>query len=96
MLQAKRTKEILSANSDAPISVEELHDGCDFRSRITRWDTHKIAVFVAILMSTGATSNGEEGKNHLRAGKNCGNADGLRGICIWQTGADVVFSHYQY
>jgi hypoxia up-regulated 1 len=34
--QVKRTKEILSANSEAPISVEELHDGIDFRSSITR------------------------------------------------------------
>jgi hypothetical protein len=34
--QVKRTKEVLSANSEAPISVEELHDGIDFRSRITR------------------------------------------------------------
>ncbi|EIE21504.1 HSP70-domain-containing protein [Coccomyxa subellipsoidea C-169] len=34
--QVKRTKEILSANSEAPISVEELHNGIDFRSRITR------------------------------------------------------------
>lgn len=34
--QVKRTKEVLSANSEAPISVEELHDGVDFRSRITR------------------------------------------------------------
>ncbi|CAL8469535.1 g9076 [Coccomyxa elongata] len=34
--QVKRTKEILSANSEAPISVEELHSGTDFRSRITR------------------------------------------------------------
>jgi molecular chaperone DnaK (HSP70) len=35
-LQAKKTKEVLSANTDAPISVEELHNGSDFRSRITR------------------------------------------------------------
>lgn len=34
--QVKRTKEVLSANSESPISVEELHDGIDFRSRITR------------------------------------------------------------
>ncbi|CAJ1972942.1 unnamed protein product [Sphenostylis stenocarpa] len=33
---AKRTKEILSANTAAPISVEPLHDDVDFRSTITR------------------------------------------------------------
>lgn len=32
----KRTKEILSANSDAPFSVEELMDGIDFRASISR------------------------------------------------------------
>ena len=35
-LQAKKTKEVLSANTEAPLSVEELHNGIDFRSRITR------------------------------------------------------------
>lgn len=34
--QVKRTKEILSANTEAPISVEELLSGVDFRSRISR------------------------------------------------------------
>ncbi|XP_034695723.1 heat shock 70 kDa protein 17-like [Vitis riparia] len=34
--QVKRTKEILSANSVAPISVESLYDDRDFRSIITR------------------------------------------------------------
>nr|KYP69334.1 Hypoxia up-regulated protein 1 [Cajanus cajan] len=34
--QVKRTKEILSANTAAPISVESLHDDIDFRSTITR------------------------------------------------------------
>ncbi|CAI7729649.1 unnamed protein product [Closterium sp. NIES-54] len=34
--QVKRTKEILSANSEAPISVESLYDDHDFRSSITR------------------------------------------------------------
>ncbi|KAL2585522.1 hypothetical protein AAZV13_13G003200 [Glycine max] len=34
--QVKRTKEILSANTAAPISVESLHDDVDFRSTITR------------------------------------------------------------
>uniref|UniRef100_A0A5B6YQX2 Putative heat shock protein 17 n=1 Tax=Davidia involucrata TaxID=16924 RepID=A0A5B6YQX2_DAVIN len=34
--QVKRTKEILSANTMAPISVESLHDDRDFRSTITR------------------------------------------------------------
>ncbi|KAK4768891.1 hypothetical protein SAY86_027041 [Trapa natans] len=34
--QVKRTKEILSANKAAPISVESLYDDRDFRSTITR------------------------------------------------------------
>ncbi|XP_020268798.1 heat shock 70 kDa protein 17 isoform X2 [Asparagus officinalis] len=34
--QVKRTKEILSANTAAPISVESLYDDIDFRSSITR------------------------------------------------------------
>ncbi|KAF2308263.1 hypothetical protein GH714_039739 [Hevea brasiliensis] len=34
--QVKRTKEILSANTMAPISVESLYDDGDFRSSITR------------------------------------------------------------
>ncbi|KAL6522982.1 hypothetical protein OROHE_016488 [Orobanche hederae] len=34
--QVKRTKEILSANMVAPISVESLYDDSDFRSTITR------------------------------------------------------------
>ncbi|XP_022150578.1 heat shock 70 kDa protein 17 [Momordica charantia] len=34
--QVKRTKEILSANTAAPISVESLFDDRDFRSTITR------------------------------------------------------------
>uniref|UniRef100_A0A7N0T8T2 Heat shock 70 kDa protein 17 n=1 Tax=Kalanchoe fedtschenkoi TaxID=63787 RepID=A0A7N0T8T2_KALFE len=34
--QVKRTKEILSANTVAPLSVESLYDDHDFRSTITR------------------------------------------------------------
>ncbi|KAF3445091.1 hypothetical protein FNV43_RR14784 [Rhamnella rubrinervis] len=34
--QVKRTKEILSANTAAPISVESIYDDQDFRSSITR------------------------------------------------------------
>ncbi|KAE8655556.1 Heat shock 70 kDa protein 17 [Hibiscus syriacus] len=34
--QVKRTKEILSANTAAPISVESLYDDRDFRSTVTR------------------------------------------------------------
>ncbi|KAK9924257.1 hypothetical protein M0R45_032637 [Rubus argutus] len=34
--QVKRTKEILSANTMAPISVESLYDDRDFRSTVTR------------------------------------------------------------
>jgi hypothetical protein len=36
MRQCKRTKEILSANNEAPISVESIHGEVDFRSSITR------------------------------------------------------------
>ncbi|GAB4830617.1 hypothetical protein Ancab_020383 [Ancistrocladus abbreviatus] len=34
--QVKRTKEVLSANTVSPLSVESLHDDEDFRSSITR------------------------------------------------------------
>ncbi|PNG99289.1 Heat shock protein 17, partial [Tetrabaena socialis] len=34
--QVRRTKEMLSANSAAPCTVEELYDGIDFQSTITR------------------------------------------------------------
>ena len=57
-LQVKRTKEMLSANTEAPFSVEELMDGIDFRASITRhallsrllqvickpWGTYSLAV----------------------------------------------------
>jgi hypothetical protein len=33
-------KQVLSANSEAPLSVEELHNGVDFRSRIMRYALH--------------------------------------------------------
>lgn len=41
--QARRTKEILSANTEAPFIVEELHDGKDFRSSIKRQDFEDLA-----------------------------------------------------
>mmetsp|Transcript_27424 Transcript_27424/g.69745 ORF Transcript_27424/g.69745 Transcript_27424/m.69745 type:complete len:1029 (-) Transcript_27424:524-3610(-) len=41
--QVRRTKEILSANSGAPISVEEFHDNRDYQSHITREDFEKLA-----------------------------------------------------
>jgi len=34
--QVRKTKEILSANKEAPFSVESLHDEIDLRSKITR------------------------------------------------------------
>ncbi len=34
--QCKRTKEILSANAESPLSVEAMHGEVDFRSSITR------------------------------------------------------------
>lgn len=39
----RRTKEMLSANSEAPFIVEELHDGIDFSSSITRSELEEIA-----------------------------------------------------
>lgn len=41
--QARRTKEILSANTEAPFIVEELLDGKDFRSGIKRQDFEDLA-----------------------------------------------------
>jgi hypoxia up-regulated 1 len=34
--QAKRTKEVLSANTEAPAIVEELAGGRDFRASVSR------------------------------------------------------------
>lgn len=39
----KRTKLILSANTEAPISVEELFEDRDFRSSITRAKFEELA-----------------------------------------------------
>lgn len=41
--ECKRTKEILSANSDAPLNVESLHNDLDFRTSITRAKFEEIA-----------------------------------------------------
>ena len=41
--QAKRTKEILSANAEAPFSVESIHEDTDFRSTITRETFEQLA-----------------------------------------------------
>ena len=42
-MQARRTKEMLSANTEAPFIVEELLDGKDFRSSIKRQDLEELA-----------------------------------------------------
>ncbi|KAF5840430.1 Hsp70 protein-domain-containing protein [Dunaliella salina] len=42
-MQIRRTKEVLSANSAAPVSVEELHEGIDYQASITREDFEKLA-----------------------------------------------------
>lgn len=42
-LQAKRTKEMLSANSEAPAIIEELHGGVDFRASVTRLQLETMA-----------------------------------------------------
>jgi molecular chaperone DnaK (HSP70) len=39
----RRTKEMLSANSEAPFIVEELYKGIDFSSSITREEFENIA-----------------------------------------------------
>lgn len=41
--QVRRTKEVLSANSAAPITVEELHAGQDFQSSIKRAEFEDLA-----------------------------------------------------
>jgi len=41
--QVRRTKEILSANTAAPITVEELHAGKDFQSSIKRSEFEELA-----------------------------------------------------
>eukprot|EP00198_Chlamydomonas_reinhardtii_P001208 XP_001690543.1 ER-located HSP110/SSE-like protein [Chlamydomonas reinhardtii] len=41
--QVRRTKEMLSANSAAPCTVEELYDGKDFQSSITRDEFEDLA-----------------------------------------------------
>eukprot|EP00882_Tetradesmus_deserticola_P018739 GHRQ01020125.1.p1 GENE.GHRQ01020125.1~~GHRQ01020125.1.p1 ORF type:complete len:482 (+),score=182.99 GHRQ01020125.1:103-1446(+) len=41
--QVRRTKEVLSANTGAPFSVEELHEGKDFQSSIKRKEFEALA-----------------------------------------------------
>ena len=41
--QVRKTKEILSANKEAPISVEGMHEDHDFRSSIKRAEFEKLA-----------------------------------------------------
>ena len=41
--QVRKTKEILSANKEAPLSVEGMHEDVDFRSTITRKDFEALA-----------------------------------------------------
>jgi hypoxia up-regulated 1 len=41
--QVRRTKEMLSANTAAPFSVEELHEGKDFQTSITREKFEELA-----------------------------------------------------
>lgn len=41
--QVRRTKEVLSANTAAPMTVEELHGGRDFQSSIKREEFEKMA-----------------------------------------------------
>lgn len=45
-LQVRRTKEMLSANSGAPLSVEEFHDGHDFATYVSREDFEALAALV--------------------------------------------------
>lgn len=39
----RRTKEMLSANTEAPFMVEELYNGIDFSSSITRQEFEGLA-----------------------------------------------------
>ena len=41
--QAKRTKEMLSANTEAPAIVEELAGGRDFRASVSRQTLEELA-----------------------------------------------------
>ena len=41
--QVRKTKEILSANKEAPLSVEGMHEDVDFRSTISRKDFEALA-----------------------------------------------------
>ena len=41
--QVRKTKEILSANKEAPFSVESLHDEVDLRSKISREEFNNLA-----------------------------------------------------
>jgi len=49
--QAKRTKEMLSANKEASINVESLADGVDFASSITREEFEQLVDPIASLAS---------------------------------------------
>ena len=39
----RRTKEMLTANTDAPLNVEELHKGVDFASSVSRSTMESLA-----------------------------------------------------
>jgi hypoxia up-regulated 1 len=41
--QVRKTKEILSANQEAPLSVEGMHEDVDFRSTVTRTTFYELA-----------------------------------------------------
>jgi acetyl-CoA acetyltransferase len=41
--QVKRLKEMLSANTEAPVGVEEMHEGVDFRATVSRATMEELA-----------------------------------------------------
>ena len=57
--QVGRTKHILSANTEAPISVEELFEDRDFRSTITREKFEELAGQCMHSSSAGASTKQE-------------------------------------
>ena len=81
--QAKRTKEMLSANTEAPAIVEELAGGRDFKSSVSRetletlagdWFTRAVAPLTTLLE-----------RNHLVRHRACPHVFTERDapVCAW-------------
>jgi hypothetical protein len=72
--QVRRTKEVLSANSGAPFNVEELHEGRDYASHITRDTFEELA---GDFWSRAAVSGGPQAHTLLLLQGEKGGWDGL-------------------